>query len=143
VLSQIAFDTNILAYVEGVRRIDADQSKIQQSRQLIERMEATDVSLNFAAQTMAELRHVLIKKLRLTGDDANTLVKRWIDMGRVTPTDRNILQHAFTLAAQHKLQTYDAIILAAAAESGCDILYSEDMQHGFVWRGVEVINPFI
>jgi len=35
----------------------------------------------------------------------------------------------------------DAIILAAAADSGCRLLLSEDLQDGFSWRGVTVTNP--
>ena len=35
-----------------------------------------------------------------------------------------------------------APMLAAAAQSGCRILLSEDMQHGFTWRGMTIRNPF-
>ena len=58
------------------------------------------------------------------------------------PTDAAVMTEAFNLAEKHGLQTYDAIILAAAAKGGCDMLYSEDMQHGFEWNGVLVVNPF-
>ena len=34
------------------------------------------------------------------------------------------------LAQMHRLSFYDALIVAAALEAGCDTLYSEDMQHG-------------
>ena len=61
---------------------------------------------------------------------------------RQNSTDEAVLAEAFALAERHGLQTYDAIILAAAAQGGCDILYSEDMQHGFEWNGVMVVNPF-
>jgi predicted nucleic acid-binding protein len=38
---------------------------------------------------------------------------------------------------------WDCLILAAALQSGCDILYSEDMQDGQVFEGrLTVINPF-
>jgi len=32
-------------------------------------------------------------------------------------------------------------MLAAAAGSGCRWLFSEDMQDGFIWRGVTIRNP--
>ena len=32
--------------------------------------------------------------------------------------------------------------LAAAAEAGCRLLLSEDLQDGFTWSGVTVVNPF-
>jgi predicted nucleic acid-binding protein len=116
--------------------------KIDLARHLIDELEFVDTKVSLAAQTIAELRHVLCTKLKLSGVLANARLARWTDMGSIVPTDTVILDEAFALAARHRLQTYDAIILAAAAEAGCDILYSEDMQHGFVWRGVEVVNPF-
>ena len=37
---------------------------------------------------------------------------------------------AVALARDHSLAFYDALILAAAIEAGCETLYSEDFQHG-------------
>lgn len=51
-------------------------------------------------------------------------------------------QQARRLAAAHSFSFYDALIVAAAIEAGCDRLYSEDMQHGRVIGGVRVVNPF-
>ena len=34
------------------------------------------------------------------------------------------------------------MILSAAAQSGCRLLLSEDLQEGFTWAGVTVVNPF-
>lgn len=36
----------------------------------------------------------------------------------------------------------DAIIVVAAAESGCDVLWTEDLQNGRVLRGVQIRDPF-
>lgn len=38
---------------------------------------------------------------------------------------------------------YDALIVTAAIESGCRILYSEDLQHGRKIQGLTILNPFI
>ena len=46
------------------------------------------------------------------------------------------------VAVGHNLAIWDAIILAAAAEAGCRMLLSEDMQDGFTWGGVTIVNPF-
>ena len=70
------------------------------------------------------------------------MVAEYADFAMTVPTDALVLAEAFELAEKHGLQTYDAIILAASAQGGCDILYSEDMQHGFEWNGVMVVNPF-
>ena len=49
---------------------------------------------------------------------------------------------AMDLAVDHQLSIWDAVILAAAAETGCRLVLSEDMQEGFAWRGLTVANPF-
>lgn len=51
-------------------------------------------------------------------------------------------QEARRLAGAHGFSFYDALIVAAAIEAGCDRLYSEDMQHGRVIGGVSILNPF-
>ncbi len=49
---------------------------------------------------------------------------------------------ALNLASVHRLQIWDAVILSAAASAGCRVLLSEDLQDGFTWNGVTVVNPF-
>ncbi len=53
-----------------------------------------------------------------------------------------VFLNALDLATDHKLQFWDALIVATAASSGCSLLLSEDMQDGFAWRGITVVNPF-
>ena len=50
---------------------------------------------------------------------------------------------ARALAEEHQLSFYDALIVASAIEAGCDILYSEDMQHGRTIGGLSIVNPFL
>jgi len=40
------------------------------------------------------------------------------------------------------LSFWDALVLRAAKEGGCSILYTEDLQHGRTIDGVRVLNPF-
>ena len=42
-----------------------------------------------------------------------------------------------------KLSWYDALIVAAALEAGCSIIYSEDFQHGQQFGRLRVVNPFL
>lgn len=50
---------------------------------------------------------------------------------------------ARTLAQDNRLSFYDALIVAAAIEAGCDTLYTEDMQHGRTFGGLTIVNPFV
>jgi hypothetical protein len=63
--------------------------------------------------------------------------------GRVR--DISVLTHeaALALARDHSLAFYDALIVAAAIEAGCDTLFTEDMQHGRKFGSLAIVNPFI
>jgi predicted nucleic acid-binding protein len=47
------------------------------------------------------------------------------------------------VAQRYGLSVYDAMIVAAALESGCETLFSEDMQNGLlVDQQLRIRNPF-
>src|SRR5712692_5491888 len=50
---------------------------------------------------------------------------------------------ALRLSGMHSVSWYDALIVAAAMEGQCGILYSEDLQHGRKFGGLQVRNPFL
>jgi predicted nucleic acid-binding protein len=50
---------------------------------------------------------------------------------------------ALQLHHQHQLSWYDSLIVAAAQEASCEILYSEDLQHGRRFGGLQIENPFL
>ena len=136
-----AFDTNILAYAEGLRVVEADEVKVIKAGLLIGPILA-EGALVLPAQVQAELHHLLRRKAGYSPAMAAEIIGEYAQFAISIATDQAVIAAAFGLAERHGLQTYDAIILAAAAEGGCDILYSEDMQHGFEWNGVLVVNPF-
>jgi len=141
-LAVIAVDTNVLAYAEGVRRADSDNPKLGLARRLIEDLIAGDDQLCLPAQVLAELHYVLRRKARLTPTEAGARLMRYLAEADVIATDRAVMARSVMLAERHDLQTYDAVILSAAASAECDILFSEDMQDGFEWESVRVVNPF-
>ena len=141
-MGRVALDTNVLAYAEGVERAPADAEKVRQSRSLMSRLTAHDVRPVAPFQALAELHRLLVRRCRHTPSQASEVVEQW--MARVDPvaTSEEGLSAALSLAADHGLQIFDALILAAAAETMCSALLTEDLQDGFRWRGVEIINPF-
>ncbi len=42
-----------------------------------------------------------------------------------------------------RISWYDSLIVSAAVQSGCDRLYTEDLQHLQKFGSVQVVNPFI
>jgi predicted nucleic acid-binding protein len=47
------------------------------------------------------------------------------------------------LHAQSGLAWYDSLIVSAAIQAQCEILFSEDFQHGQRFAGLQVRNPFL
>jgi predicted nucleic acid-binding protein len=132
----VALDTNVLVYAEGVNGPEKQAS----AEHLL-----TAVSLAngvIPVQVLGELFNVLVRKGGWVAADAVRAVQGWRSSFRRVETTDLLLMTAMDLAADHRLFIWDALILAAAAEARCDLLLSEDFQDGFAWRGVTVVNPF-
>jgi predicted nucleic acid-binding protein len=133
---RVALDTNILAYAEGVNGEDRRDAALAVLRGL-----AADEVL-VPAQALGELFVVLTRKARRQAGAARDAVLGWSDGYALVDTTPAVILEAMELVTTHRLGFWDAVMLAAAAQSGCRLLLSEDMQHGFTWRGVTVRNPF-
>src|SRR5580692_4117333 len=133
---RIALDTNILVYAEGVNGALRAKATVE----LIKKLPESSTFL--PVQVLGELFRVLAGKAAFTPPQARAVVLRWRDTFPLIETSQSILVAALDLAADHGLSVWDAIILSAAAASGCRLLLSEDMQEGFTWGGVTVVNPF-
>jgi len=62
--------------------------------------------------------------------------------GPVAPLTKAIHTRAVQLAREHELSVYDALIVAAAQDAGCALLFSGDLQHGQKFGTLTVENPF-
>jgi predicted nucleic acid-binding protein len=50
---------------------------------------------------------------------------------------------ALEIAERWQYSFYDSLIIATALQANCQILYSEDLQHGQVIQSLTIINPFL
>jgi len=67
-----------------------------------------------------------------------------MEVSEVEAVTINTIREAIRLSQQHLLSHWDALIVAAALLANCTVLYSEDMQHGYMFDGVlQVVNPFL
>jgi len=132
----VAVDTNVLAYAEGLN----GPEKQGAAADLLDRLDRT--SRRLPVNVLGELFNVLVRKAKTSPEEARRRVLIWARWGRLLPTNSTSMVKAVELAAEHRLAIWDALILAAAAEAGCRLLLSEDMQDGFAWGGVTVVDPF-
>ena len=72
------------------------------------------------------------------------LCSLWLQKCYIQPVILSTIKLAQSLVVKYDFQIFDGIIIAAAMEANCDILYSEDMQHGqVVENAIKIVNPFI
>lgn len=133
---QIALDTNILAYAEGM----GDAPRCHAATRLIARLPQNQSLL--PAQTLGELFRVLTTKGGRGAESARAAILSWSDAFAVADSTWTAFQAAFDLAADHQMSIWDALIFSVAAENRCRILLSEDFQDGFTARGLTIVNPF-
>lgn len=133
---RVALDTSILAYAEGV----GDAVRCAIAIRLIERLPVELVLV--LAQALGELFRVLTGKAKREAAPAREAVMAWADSYEVGDSSWSAFQAAIDLAIDHGFQIWDALIMAVAAENSCRMVLSEDLQAGFIWRGLTVINPF-
>jgi predicted nucleic acid-binding protein len=96
-----------------------------------------------SAQVLNEFTNVLRGKLRRSWAEVESALA--LVLGRFTevvPLTAETHAVAVTLARDHGLSFYDALIVAAALEGGCERLYSEDLQNGRHFGDLVVIDPF-
>lgn len=131
-------DSNVFVYLFD--RTDAH--KRGTAERLIQRALEADTSA-ISHQVVQETLNVVTRKLRpaIGPDDARQLLHRvLVPLWRVLPSTV-LYERGLDLQARHRISFYDALIIAAALETGCTRLYSEDLQHGQRIEGL-TIDPF-
>jgi predicted nucleic acid-binding protein len=133
---RIAFDTHVLLYAEGLD----DPGKASAARHRM--TQCADGVMHLPLQVVLEGTRVLRTKLRWPDAAVRATVDRWRVIAEVALPIAATLEDALTLSFRHRLQIFDAMILATAADARCELLLSEDFHDGFVWKGCTVANPF-
>lgn len=136
----LAFDSNILIYIGGLTRAPEDIGKQAVIQKIIAKMPET-TEMVAPAQALGEVYHVCQRK-GWSREQARELVLVLHQSFTIVGSAPESFLEAVDLATENKLQFWDALILNVAADAGCSLLLSEDMQDGFAWRGVTVVNPF-
>ena len=56
---------------------------------------------------------------------------------------QQVIEDAIDCSILNKLSFWDSLIVSAAEYSKCDTLWTEDLSHGQIIRGVKVLNPML
>lgn len=133
-------DTNIFVY--SFDRSSA--AKSQRAAQLIRRAVATRKGL-ISYQVVQEFFNLALRRFAqpMTVPEAEQYLVAVFRPLWTVQSSPALISEALSLSARHRLSWYDALIVAAAIEGGCGILYSEDLQHGQQFGELRVENPFL
>jgi predicted nucleic acid-binding protein len=131
-------DVNVLVYA-----FDSSAARKQPAaQQLLERLWESGTGC-VSVQVLQEFFVTITKKVPkpLPVDDAKARIREFAAWTVFAPTAEDILT-AIDLHAQAKIGFWDAMTVLAAAESGCEVLWTEDLHTGQLLRGVRIRNPF-
>lgn len=136
-IAQSLIDTNVLLYAAS-KAID-DRNKRQIARALLSRPD-----IGFSAQVLQEFYAVAVSKQRLGMTHAEALtILQSLDAFPVWPISRELVMEAVVTKQRFGISYWDAAILAAARQMGCQTVFSEDLNPGQDYEGVTVVNPFV
>jgi predicted nucleic acid-binding protein len=132
-------DTNILIYCFD----PGEPGKQRRAREIVESA-LRDGRAVIGTQVIQEFLNLATRKFAaaFTGHDLRTYLETVLwPLCRVFP-DAALYQLALDVRDETGFSFYDSLIVAGALAAGCTRLYSEDMQHGRVIRGLLIVNPF-
>jgi len=130
------FDTNILIYSDD----KAYPAKQRRALELLaeHRRAATGV---VSFQVLQEYFVSVTRKLHVDPRTARRKVELLAEFDVAAPDLADILA-AIDLHRLHGFSFWDALILRAARQAGCTVIFSEDLQVGREIEGMRIVNPF-
>ncbi len=132
-------DTNIFVY--SFDRSSA--AKAQRSTQLIRQAVATRKGI-VSYQVVQEFFNVALRRFAqpMTVAEAEQYLGTVFRPLLAVQSSQALYSEALRFNEKHRLSWYDSLIVAAAMEGQCSILYSEDLQHGQRFGDLQIENPF-
>jgi len=126
------FDTNVLLYVAS-----RSSAKASRAEELIAGGGMISV------QVLNEIANVGRRKMGLSWTELRDFLVTIRALLTVVPVTVDCHDTGLRLAERYSLSIFDAMIAASALRASCDVLWSEDMQHGLVIdKTLRIANPF-
>jgi predicted nucleic acid-binding protein len=133
-------DTNIFLYL-------FDEGATQKARTSINLISAALSGKKGAIsfQVIQEFFSVVFKRVSkpMTPADAHEYLRTTLAPLLAVHSSATLYDEALNFHAAGGLSWYDALIVAAALQARCTVLYTEDLQHGRQFGSLKVVNPFL
>jgi predicted nucleic acid-binding protein len=130
-------DSNIIVYAAAGR--GPDEWKRIRAFELLE-----PAAFGLSGQVLQEFYVTVTTKahVKLAEREAAEWVDR-LSLRPVAPIDDGIVKEAISLSVRYQISYWDAALIAAARSLDTRLLYTEDLNHGQFYAGVQVVNPFL
>src|SRR5947209_4074838 len=130
-------DTNILVYAYDI----SDPEKQRVAQELVSKAVAGE--LLTSPQVLTEFAATLLHKISppVPAEDVMILLDALSPI-RLIPANGGTVRRAVEVRARYHLDFHDSLIVAAAEQGSCRVIWSEDLNSGQEYFGVRVQNPF-
>ena len=133
-------DTNIIVY-----SFDKAAPEKQKEAQTLIALALNTHQGCISSQVIQEFFNVATRKFKipLSINDCQIYLTTVLEPLCETFASIELYNKALEVVSRWQYSFYDALIIAAALNSGCDILYSEGLQHNQGIQDLTIINPFL
>ncbi|PAW66323.1 MAG: hypothetical protein B9S30_08425 [Verrucomicrobiia bacterium Tous-C5FEB] len=129
-------DTNVLVYAADESLGASRKRKI--ARELL-RTPDLQISVQVLNEFISSARNP--KKLGLSREAESDWLQGWLAMS-VAALTPGLFMEGVRIHRTFQLSHWDSLIVASALSLHSPVLYTEDLQHGQIIEGLEIINPF-
>lgn len=134
------WDSNLWIYLNTRSEDSFDVEKKNKLEALL--LEASDIVIS--VQVLNEVANVLLKKFQQSEAEVKSRLEQIAFQSEVVTLQDVMTFHALDLKSHYQFSWFDSLIVAAALESECTFLFTEDLQNGFLIEGrLRVVNPFM
>jgi predicted nucleic acid-binding protein len=131
---RLFLDTNIWVY------LFSDSVKSDLATKLVENHFNQIV---ISTQVLTELYNVLVKKKIKTNKEALQIIIELNTNFKTSSISPEMVIKAAEIANSLLFSIYDSLIISAALQNQCTLLYTEDLQHDQTINGkMRIVNPF-
>lgn len=131
---KVFIDSNIIIYAYSVD----EPQKLAIARNLLLSYDAI-----LSIQTINEFINVTRRKKLLTNKQLSPIIDDLFSLFTIKPIDQKIIQQALLFVEKYQYSYFDSLMISAALEADCSVLYSEDMHHDhLIEKKLKIINPF-
>jgi len=132
---KVFLDTNILVYCfsDEIQKCAVAQTLLR-----------TQAGVMTNVHALGEFVSIATRKLKMDKEAAAECAHGFQKDIIVVPIGIETFTSALRVMNRYKLSYWDSLIVASALESGCEVLYSEDLQHSQLFdKKLKVVNPFL